>query len=90
MNQLDDYRREIDKYTDEIVELIAEREELCRRIGQYKSIRGLPAYDANREKEIFKRVEKRAKELGLDTEDREFLKDVFILIMKRSKEVQDK
>ena len=89
MSQLDDYRREIDKYTDEIVELIATREELCRKIGQYKSAEGLPTYDANRETEIFNRVEKRARELGLDKEDRKFLKDVFRLIMRRSRNIQD-
>ena len=47
--KLDDYREEIDRIDEQIIELFGRRMEVARRIGEYKKENGLNILDSARE-----------------------------------------
>jgi chorismate mutase len=49
-------RSEIDRVDAQILDLIVRRISLVRRIGEYKRERGLPVYDAERERLVIQRL----------------------------------
>ena len=54
--KLDDYREEIDRIDEQIIELFGRRMEVARRIGEYKKENGLNILDSAREEEKLKKV----------------------------------
>ena len=61
-------RDEIDGLNVQIVELLARRVEVARRIGEAKRERNLPLVDRTREGKVYERVRELAMERGLDPE----------------------
>ena len=61
-------RDEIDGLNVQIVELLARRVEVARRIGEAKRERNLPIVDRTREGKVYERVRELAMERGLDPE----------------------
>ncbi len=57
---LDNYRKHIDKIDDQLLELLARRRLLIRKIADYKITHQLPIYDRSRESELFHRLIKKA------------------------------
>jgi chorismate mutase len=55
-SDLDGLRRRIDAIDAQILELVAERIRLVLSVGDYKRERGLPVYDAQRERELLDRL----------------------------------
>jgi chorismate mutase len=53
---MDSLRSEIDRLDGQILELFLRRVSLVREIGRYKHARGLPVYDAERERAIIQRL----------------------------------
>lgn len=53
---IDNMRSEIDRVDAQILDLIVRRISLVRRIGEYKRERGLPVYDAERERLVIQRL----------------------------------
>lgn len=49
--ELSNYRQEIDKIDDEMLNLFQKRMEVCAKIGEYKKEKGLPVLDPKRERE---------------------------------------
>lgn len=49
-------RNEIDAIDNEVLRLVARRIELVLKIGEYKRERGLPVYDAERERTVLHRL----------------------------------
>ena len=49
--QISNYRQEIDKIDDEMLNLFQKRMEVCAKIGEYKKEKGLPVLDPKRERE---------------------------------------
>lgn len=52
MNQLEQYRTEIEQVDDELIKLLIKRMELSKKIGEYKKSNGLSVYDPKREEEL--------------------------------------
>jgi chorismate mutase len=53
---IDSLRAEIDHLDSQILDLVARRIAAVRRIGEYKHARGLPVYDAERERAVIQRL----------------------------------
>ncbi|MQY82283.1 chorismate mutase [archaeon] len=62
-------RDEINGLNVKIVELLARRVEVAKRIGEAKMERNLPIVDRTREGKVYKRVRELAIEGGLDPKD---------------------
>ena len=86
MQEMIEFRKQMDEINDNILNLLAERLEVSKKIGKYKEEDGLPVFDAKREAEIFEKLERDAEEKGLD---KKHVLEVFELIIKNSREVQN-
>ncbi len=79
-------RRKIDELDYQLLELLAQRLQICKEISDYKLKNSLPIQDQGREGEIIKNRIETFKKLGFD--DPEFVTKIFELVMKKSREVQ--
>ncbi len=79
-------RRKIDALDDQLLELLAQRLEICKEIAEHKKKNNLPIQDREREVEIINNGIETFKRLGFD--DQEFVTKIFELVMKKSREVQ--
>lgn len=66
---LDTLRQEVERIDRALVQLIAERVEIARKIGVVKRERELPTLDPAREAAVVRRAGSLAREAGLDDED---------------------
>lgn len=53
---IDEIRNGIDRFDDELLRIFNQRAALALRIGEIKKKSGLPVYDPDREKNIFRRM----------------------------------
>ena len=67
-DRIAELRDEINGLNVQIVELLARRVEVARRIGEAKRERNLPIVDRTREGKVYERVRELASESGLDPE----------------------
>jgi chorismate mutase len=67
--ELGTLRERIEKIDRELIDLIAERVRLARRVGVAKRAAGLPTLDPPREAAVVRRAGALAREAGLDDED---------------------
>lgn len=70
---LDELREEIDRIDREILELVAQRMRVVLAVGDFKRQRGLPIYDAERERSLLERLAS----LAPQPLDRETVRRVF-------------
>ena len=68
INPLPEYRTEIDQIDNQILELLAQRIEVVKIIGQYKKTQNLPALDQNRWQAVLDKLELKCQEFNLDFE----------------------
>lgn len=80
MNNLDNFRQEIDKIDDSIIELLEERFNLVIKIGQYKKEKSLPIFDPKRELTIKQKLNNKKYQNSLST--------IYEAILKESKAIQ--
>ena len=66
---LDTLRQEVERIDRTLVQLIAERVEIARKIGVVKRERELPTLDPAREAAVVRRAGSLAREAGLDDDD---------------------
>ena len=66
MDNLKQLRRKIDEVDGQILRFLSERAKICEAIGSSKKAQGLPVRDADREKEVYKRIREQAAPLGLN------------------------
>lgn len=85
MDQLDDWRNSIDLLDDILLETIAKRMEISRRIGVYKAKRNIPVLQPERYRDMMAVRTKRAGELHLD---HDFVDRLFALIHEESQHEQ--
>ncbi len=85
MNSLIKNRKIINKIDKEIIKLLVKRIKCAKEIKNYKKRNKLKIIDKEREKEIFKAIEKQAEKYKID---KIFLKHVFKIIIKNSRNVQ--
>ncbi|MEE2683429.1 MAG: chorismate mutase [Actinomycetota bacterium] len=75
---LREYRERIDQLDEQLIRLLAERFEITKAVGQFKAENGLPAADAEREKQQIAQLHKIAQTVGMDPS---FGEKVFRLIV---------
>ena len=92
MSEHDDARRELDELRARIAEVdralidgIAERLRIARRIGEVKALLGLPVMDPAREAEVVRRAASEARDRGADPE---LVRAVLWQIIDRARGVQ--
>ncbi len=68
LDELELLRNAIDEVDSKLCELLADRFELTRRVGDYKATHGLPAVDPEREARQFQKIAILAQQSGLDPE----------------------
>ena len=82
---IESLRDEIDGCDKQIIELLARRFELARKIGRYKAIHNLPVLDEAREAELLSDRRRRASAAGNFSID-----GIFKLILEESRQIQAK
>ncbi|HEY8561311.1 MAG TPA: chorismate mutase [Pyrinomonadaceae bacterium] len=82
--KLEDWRKEIDAVDAKLVELIARRLEIARKIGVLKAATGLPVVDRKREAEVLRRAARR----GRGASGSEAVVGVFRAVLRESRIVQ--
>lgn len=80
--ELEGWRRQIDRLDSELVALLARRREISKKIMGWKKEKGLPFLDEDREKELLERLSEIAKSFDLDAH---WVKELYQLILKNSK-----
>lgn len=85
MKNLKEYRKEFDKINNEILNSVSKRMKLSKKLGIFKKKNNLKRINREREKEMIKNLEKKAKKLGLD---KKFINDLFKPIILHSRKVQ--
>jgi chorismate mutase len=78
-------RNKIDTIDENLVRLLKDRVELCKRIGKIKEENGLAVKDLRREDEVYLHVMGKALELGLDPQK---VEDIFKQIVALGVSVQ--
>ena len=80
MNSLDELREEIDSVDNDLIELIAKRMAVVEKVVQIKQELSIPVVNENREAEVAKKWEEKAKKLNLDSEHlSRILKDILAM-----------
>lgn len=83
MEKLLEYRKEIEKIDSELIELLVQRMELSKKIGDFKRENGLPIFDPKREEEL-----KQKNILSCKEEYRRGYQEILEAILKVSKDIQ--
>ena len=82
---MESWRAEIDKCDQQIIELLARRFELVKKIGKYKATYNLPVMDEERETELLSDRERLASRTGNYSAE-----GIFRLILEESRRVQER
>jgi chorismate mutase len=67
-NQISILRKQIDEIDEQIVNLLAERMKVVKKVGVFKKKQNIPPLDANRWQQVLNSKMEKAKSLGLDQE----------------------
>jgi len=65
---IDDFRKQIDLIDDQLINLLAKRLLIVRKVGKWKKQRNLPALDRNRWQKVLTDKMKRVKKLNINPE----------------------
>jgi len=86
MNQLDQFRQEIDTLDRQIIEALGKRFEVCRRVAHFKKAENIPMMQPGRVEE----VKKNRQELGVKySVDVNFMLNLYDLIIQESCRIED-
>ncbi len=77
---LDKFRKEIDNIDAQLIEKLAERFKITRKLGEYKKQESLLAQDITREEEKLSELCIMARECGIDEQ---MIKDIWQLVMEQ-------
>ncbi len=86
-NQLDYLRKQIDKIDNSIINSLARRIQIVKKIGQYKKSKNIPPFDKFRWQQVLTTIMKKSKSLGLD---QKMIKKIYHLIHKQSLKIETK
>ena len=81
MNKLDEYRRQLEKIDKSILDLLAKRFIIVRKIGSIKKDNNLPIIDIKQEEEKINQLSLTGKKLGIE---KNLIRSVWSLIFKNS------
>lgn len=79
---LNKYREQIDKIDNDLIELLEQRFEVTRQVGEYKKENNIEVLNNDRERAIVRKIEA----LNLECESQ--VKEIYLAILKASKEQQ--
>ena len=82
VNQLDEWRREIDAVDNAIMTMLCKRFEITKKIRRYKKANNLPVMDKIREEHIIR------EKTGSSGLPRKFIKDLYKIIFEESRRIQ--
>ena len=84
--KLEDFRRQLDKIDENLLNILSSRFEVVKGIAEYKYLNQLNIKDQKRENEILDQKKKYGEKLGLDTK---FVENIFELILEESRKIQN-
>lgn len=84
-NELEDWRKQIDQLDEDVLNLLAKRVKIVRKIGQFKKERNIPTVDKNRWDKVLISMLSKSEKLGLS---KDLTKKLFNLIHKYSVKIQ--
>ncbi len=84
MEDMREYRADIDRIDTALAGLLEERLAVVRKIGEYKAARGLPVFDAERERAKLEKIRQMAKK----EENADALARIFQYIMDVAKDAE--
>jgi chorismate mutase len=87
MELLDKYRKQIDKIDKKIIDYLAKRYQVVKKVGEFKKKKGLKPFDKKRFQEVLKTRISFAEEKGLP---KELIKKIYQTIHKFSLEIEKK
>ncbi len=87
LKELQAQREEIARIDRALLELLAERVRVGRRVGELKRQAGLPVLDPKREAEVLRNITGMARALGLPSEP---VRDIFWHVIGLARRVQDR
>lgn len=79
---LNKYREQIDKIDNDLIELLEQRFEITRQVGEYKKENNIEVLNSDRERAIVSKIEA----LNLECESQ--VNEIYLAILKTSKEQQ--
>ena len=82
---INELREKIDTIDNQIIELLDERFDVAKAIGEEKKKNNIQVLDSNREQAILDKVDSKASK-----EHAEYIKQIYIKIMEQSREYQKK
>ena len=85
---LNNYRNEINKIDDQIINLLKERMLISKKIGDFKKENNIPVLNSNRESEVLNRIINYNNNIGFKLEEN-FIKNIWTNIMDYSKQIQN-
>ena len=86
MERLEEFRKEIDKIDDVIVESLAKRRHIVLELARIKKQNNIAIFDPSREARLKEKLKTRADDLGLDEN---FVLKLYGLILENSKKEQE-
>lgn len=63
---LGQYRKRLDEIDNSLLQLLGERFQITKKVGEYKKEHGLTASDPNREQQQFEKITALSEELGIN------------------------
>ncbi len=84
MNNIEEYRKELNRIDDEIADLLLERLYYVEKIGKEKKKEGIAVLDKNREREIKDRLS----EIADNQHEKDYIINIYEAIITESKNVQ--
>ena len=78
-------RKDIENTNFQILNILAKRSRLSKRLGRYKKKNKIKITNKTQEKEVFRKIRAKSRKLKLNPK---FTKDLFRLITKESKRLQ--
>ncbi len=84
-DDLDNYRQQINQLDQELVKVIADREQLSLKVGEYKKARNMPVYAPEREAKLKEKHTQMAEEAGVSPD---LINNIFEQIMANSRALQ--
>ena len=83
---LDDYRMQLDRIDNHLVELIARRLDVCRDVAQLKKVEGIQMMQPDRVELVKRRAASKARACGLDDT---FVTNLYSLIIDEACRLED-
>jgi len=86
-NLLADWRKQIDRLDEELINVLAKRINIVKKIGKYKKENGIPPLDQKRWQEVLKSKLSKARLLNISEK---FVERIYNIIHEHSLEIESK